>query len=491
MKSPTTRALLKLAHDAREGLIPFTIWNKHDYEPEWFHHVIAEHLELVEQGVISRLIINMPPRYGKSELGTTQFPAWLLGRDPDREVIVTSYSDRKARDFGRKVRNIMRSRLFNIVFPFCLLSEDSKAKDQFHTTSEGGLLAVGRGGSITGSGADFLIMDDLVKDLKEAQSPTISQYTWEWYQSTSSTRLNQKTGAIVMLMTRWMEEDIVGRALEQKEEKWVHLNFPVLNPDPQKFPGFTRPRMTPLWPSKHGMKEIRRLQLSMGNHFLSLYQQSPSAQGGNIFKAHNFKRRLRRPPTADEIVDIIITGDTAFGVGQENDYTAVGVWYILKNGIYLAQVLHERLGFPELVERIKGLHMHITPKWTVFEDKASGISLIQQLRHDTRIPIIPFFHQMKQIGYDYGGLSKVSRARLVEGLVGSDIILLPHQADWITEYIDEMTKFPKKDHDDYVDMTVIALLFYMRQYEQVEKDRVGDIIEEEVKKSGEVQVSIY
>jgi hypothetical protein len=215
---------------ASEELIPFTEYTFQQYEAAEHHRLIAEKLEAVERGEIDRLMIFMPPRHGKSELASKRFPAWYLGRNPDRQIIAASYNSDLAGDFGRNVRNIVRERRFRNVFPEVELAADSQAANRWNTNKGGSYVAAGVGTAVTGRGAHLLLIDDPVKDREEADSETTREKVYSWYTSTAYTRL-MPGGAVVVIQTRWHEDDLAGRLLEAEAkggDKWDKLILPAV-----------------------------------------------------------------------------------------------------------------------------------------------------------------------------------------------------------------------------------------------------------------------
>ena len=181
----------------RRKLKPFIPYNFNKYVASWHHDVITDKLEKVESGGINRIMLFLPPRHGKSEIGSIQFPAWYLGRNPDKEIICCSYTSDLAIDFGRKTRNLIDSIEYQKIFDV-RLAPDSKASNKWRTNKGGSYTAVGVGGPITGRGADILIIDDPFKNRKEAESPLIRQQIWDWYLSTAYTRLSPG-GAVIVI----------------------------------------------------------------------------------------------------------------------------------------------------------------------------------------------------------------------------------------------------------------------------------------------------
>lgn len=230
--SQTARTELHRRHKARQSLLAFTRYTYPDYAPGPHHHLLCDKLEAIEQGRISRLMVFMPPRHGKSELVSRRFPAWYLGRNPHRQIISASYGATLAQDFGRDVRNLVACRRFNVLFPTVTLSPDSTAKDLWHTNAGGLYTATGIGGGLTGRGADLAIIDDPVKDRQDAESPTRRAAVWDWYRAVLRTRL-MPGGAIILAMTRWSPDDLAGRLLDDMQnhtgEDWHVLSLPALS----------------------------------------------------------------------------------------------------------------------------------------------------------------------------------------------------------------------------------------------------------------------
>src|ERR1043165_1575588 len=223
-------AELLLRRKARAGLLPFTEYTNPAYVAAPHHALIAEKLEAVERGEIKRLMILMPPRHGKSELASRRFPAWFIGRNSGKQIIAASYNSDLANDFGREVRNIVQSPEFLALFN-AALSEDSRAANRWHTNEGGMYVAAGVGTAVTGRGADILLIDDPFKDREEADSELRRQRVWDWYTSTAYTRL-MPGGAIVLINTRWHDDDLSGRLIEAQGDggdQWDILSLPAIN----------------------------------------------------------------------------------------------------------------------------------------------------------------------------------------------------------------------------------------------------------------------
>ena len=206
----------KIMQAGRHSLIDFSIITHRKYDPNWHHEELAKGLELVEQGKIRRLIIQMPPRHGKSQLATINFPAWYIGRNPTKEVITACYSADLAQDFGSKTRDLVNSENYHDVFT-TRLREDEQARGKWRTVEGGTYISTGVGGPITGRGANILIIDDPFKNREEADSEVIREKIWNWYISTAYTRL-EKDGAIIIIATRWHLDDLIGEFLRRKKK---------------------------------------------------------------------------------------------------------------------------------------------------------------------------------------------------------------------------------------------------------------------------------
>ncbi len=437
MKTETLNSVLALA---REDLACYAIAQYPSFELAAHHRAIVDKLEAVERGEIKRLVILMPPRHGKSLLATQMFPAWYLGRHPERFVISASYGQDLSDDFGRKVRNLISSPIHQVLFPTCRLADDAASMRRFNIPAGGSYFAVGRGGSITGRGAHLLILDDLLKDREEARSETFRRNLYEWYANVAYTRL-QPGAAIVLIQTRWHEDDLAGRLLkEHANENWVVLSLPAIAEVDEPF----RRAGEPLWPEKFPLLDLQRIRQSIGSAaWASLYQQRPAAAEGAIFK-RDWIRTYRDLPKFRKIIQSV---DTAFKAGAENDYSVVTTWGITENGYFLVSLWRGRVEFPELKRQVCSQAEQWKPHAILIEDRASGQSLIQELKLATRFPILPV-----KVDKD-----KRSRAEAVTPLFEAGKIFVPESAPWLDTFVDELAAFPAGTHDDIVDSTTQTL----------------------------------
>ena len=441
--------VLALAHQDL-ACYAMALWPR--FELASHHSLIVSRLEAVERGQESRLIVCIPPRHGKSLLTSTLFPAWYLGRHPDRQVIFATYGQELSDDFGRRVRNLIVDPLHQAIFPDCRLNDDSAAAHRFNTTRGGAYFAVGRGGPITGRGAHLLIIDDPLKDAEEASSDTIRKSLHDWFAQVAYTRL-MPGGAIVLIQTRWHSDDLAGRLLNAKDsERWELLSLPAIAEGDESF----RKEREALWPSRFPIQELERIRTAIGGRaWASLYQQRPSAAEGAIFKRDYWQ--FYRQPLNTKFSLVVQSCDTAFKTGTENDYSVCTTWGATENGYYLLHLWRGRVEFPELKRILSSLATQWNPHAILIEDKASGQSLVQELRNSSVLPVIPV-----KVDTD-----KIARAQAVTPLIEAGKVYLPESAPWLAEFINEMASFPTGVNDDSVDSTTQALTYIREQANNV------------------------
>jgi predicted phage terminase large subunit-like protein len=300
---------------ARRSLLRFTEYTNPQYQRAQHHAQIAAKLEAVERGEIDRLMIFMPPRHGKSELASKRFPAWCLGRDPSRQIIAASYNSDLANDFGRNVRNIVAEPEFGQVFPGVGLASDSQAANRMNTNYGGAYVAAGVGTAVTGRGAHIALIDDPFKDREEADSERRRNTVWDWYRSTLYTRL-MPSGAIVLIQTRWHEDDLAGRLLEHEAGQWDVLELPAVNDAGEA-----------LWPEWYDKAALDRIKATIGpREWSALYQQKPQPDDGTFFQREWFQTWGKLPA-----LRYYGTSDYAVTDGG-GDYTVHRIWGIASNG---------------------------------------------------------------------------------------------------------------------------------------------------------------
>ena len=374
------------------------------------------------------------------------FPAWYLGTFPDRSILLASYQAEFAAKWGRRTRDVVNS-AGPLYFHGIQVRDDSSAANRWEIAQHGGgMETAGVGGALTGKGADIFVIDDPVENAEQANSLTYREKLWEWYQAVAYTRL-EPGGAIVLIQTRWHADDLAGRLLREMErggDKWVHLHMPALAEEGDIL---GRALNEPLWPERYPLEALRRIRRTLGPYWwASLYQGRPVAVGGDIFQ-REWWRRYAEPPAASAIRRTIQVWDTAFEVSETNDYSACSTWVETTFGYVLLHVWRGQVGFPELKRRATSLYERFKPSRVLVEKAASGHSLIQELRAETKIPILPI---------EAKG-DKQTRAHAVTGLIESGRVWIPEAAEWLDDFLDEVGQFPRGAHDDQVDTMVYAL----------------------------------
>ena len=410
------------------------------------HRVMADAFNRIADGELKRLIINMPPRHTKSEFASHLFPAWYLGRFPDRKVIQTAHTAELAVGFGRKVRNLVGSKDYERIFTGVSLSADSKAAGRWNTNKQGDYFAIGVGGAVTGKGADILIVDDPHSEQEAAQNdPSVYDKTYEWYTSGPRQRL-QPGGAICLVMTRWSKKDLTGSILKASiqrggSDEWEIIELPAILPSGK-----------PLWPGFWPQDQLEALkaELPVGK-WNAQYQQDPTSEEGAIIKREWWKEWKEKDPPNCEFV--IQSWDTAFLAKETADYSACTTWGVFYNedreaNIILLDALQERLEFPDLKARAYEMYKEYEPDAFIVEAKAAGSPLIFELRR-IGIPVSEYTPGR--------GKDKIARVNAVSDLFHSGHVWAPKKR-WAEEVIEEFAAFPTGDHDDLVDSSTQALL---------------------------------
>jgi predicted phage terminase large subunit-like protein len=413
------------------------------------HKRMAEAFERVANGTCKRLIINMPPRHTKSEFASYLLPAWFLGRFPHKKVIQTSHTAELAVGFGRKVRNLVDSEVYNNIFPNLALQADSKAAGRWNTSKGGDYFAIGVGGAVTGKGADVLIIDDPHSEQEAAMAasnPEVYDKVYEWYTSGPRQRL-QPGGAIVIVMTRWAARDLTGQVLksaaQRSGEDWEVIEFPAILPSGN-----------PLWPQFWSLTELEALREELPNaKWQAQYQQNPVGNESAIVKRDWWKWWEKDDPPACEY--ILQSWDTAFEKTQRADYSAGTTWGIFSceednfaPNIILLNTYKKRVEFPELKRDVLREYNEYEPDSMIVEKKASGAPLI----YDLRAMGVPVQEYTPSKGQD-----KIARLNSVSDIIASGKVWVP-RTRWAEELVDEVAAFPSGEHDDLVDATTLALM---------------------------------
>lgn len=458
---------------ARDSLAEWSTYTNPQYIVGPPHAKLLSALERVERGECRRLMVFMPPRVGKSEAVSVNFPSWFLGRNPDLRVILSSYGASLAYIMSRKARNLLTDH-GTTVFGNTVAKDSSAVDDWSIAGHRGGLAAVGVDGPATGKGADLAIIDDPVKDMKEALSEIVRANVKDWYRSVLRTRLHP--GArVVLLQTRWHEDDLAGWLLEEMKnggEQWEVIVLPFYDESIGTVPeGLIWPaRFASEIPNMAALDEFKRTVGSIV--WDALYQQAPTSMDGGLFKRSywRFWAKVHGAPGTrskgcdtkpsvklpDKFDNVVISCDATFKDGAKNDFVAIQTWGSLRADRYLLRRVKRRLTFTETLKVLRE-EVAFARTWRkgslkiLVEDKANGSAIIDTLTVELGgiIPIEPD-----------GG--KEARASAVQPSMEGGNVYLPEDDPTVDEYISEFASFPKGKHDDEVDATSQALL-YLRE----------------------------
>ena len=391
-------------------------------------------------------MVCMPPRHGKSELVSRYFPAWYLGTHPDKRIILASYEADFAATWGRKARDLLEEHGRNL-FGVTVSKASSAASRWDIEGHDGGMATAGVRGPITGKGAHVALIDDPVKNDQEAMSQTYRDTAWDWYRATFSTRL-QDDGAIILVMTRWDEDDLAGRlckAASEGGDQWEILNLPALA---EEGDSLGREAGAPLCPELFTKAMLEATKIRIGTYWWNaLYQQRPAPIEGGMLKRGWWKLYRERPWQFDELLQ---SWDMTFKDSAGTDYVVGQVWGRRQADRYLLDQVRARMDFPATVTAVKSL----TAKWPqastiLIEDKANGPAVISTLKHQ-----IAGIIAVEPQG------SKAARVSAVSPQIEAGNVYLPDPslAPWVHDFIEECAAFPTAAHDDQVDAMSQALL---------------------------------
>lgn len=417
---------------------------------------LCDLLEKIEEGNLTRLIVTMPPRHGKSMTVTESFPSWFIGKNPERRVIEVSYSDTLAKRFGRYNRKKIEE--FGLDIFGIQVSRDNASVTSWSLAGHsGGMISAGIGGSITGQGADLLIIDDPIKNRQEAESLTYRERIWSEWQDTLNSRL-QPRGRVIVIMTRWHEDDLVGRLLKQSTD-WKLVNFPILA---EEYDVLGREPEQSLWPD-FGFDEkwCADKKKNVGKRsWESLYQGHPSSAEGNLFKAsffRNFSVIGNCFRVNDKIYDksdcrIFQTCDVAGSKKSSADFFVLGTFALCPNGeLLILEVFRERLEGPDQPMLIQRKYNEYKPLIIGVESVSMGLTLYQQLSR-AGLPVIELKPEA----------DKFTRAIPAAARYEAGMIFHKENAYWLGDLESELLSFPNGAHDDQVD--VISYAFFIQAW---------------------------
>ncbi len=445
----------------REKFRHFVKYTKPDYMVNWHHKYLCEKLDEFANGKNKRMMVFMPPQHGKSELVSRRFPAYMLGKDPNLKYIGASYSDELACSFNRDAQRIVDDVPYSEIFDLCKESSVKrryiKRADIFEVEGYSGYYkSVGIGGSLTGFSADILSIDDPVKGPEQAYSETSRKTVWDWYTNVVETRLHNKS-RVLLTMTRWHEDDLAGRLLELEGDKWDVISFSAMKED-EFNTGDPRKTGEPLWPDMHTLERLNDIRKKSERTFVSLYQQRPAPEEGSVIKKHWFKYFYLSELPENLAIDFY--SDTAYGK-ERSDNSATMCYSVHDGNLYIRDMWVINLGYPDFRKSYldylesSGYSSHSE---CVFEPKASGISIVQdlkdtKLRSGERINVI----EDKPPNDD-----KQTRLMAASPVIESGRVFLLKGASWIDRFIEECGSFPSGKFDDQVDCFSAVILRRLR-----------------------------
>jgi predicted phage terminase large subunit-like protein len=414
------------------------------YMPAKHTHLICKKLEEVERGECTRLILCLPPRHSKSMTVSETFPSWFMGKQPNRRVIEVSYGSSLAQRFGRankKKIDEFGEDIFGIT-----LSKDNASGTNFGIAGyRGGMISAGIGGSITGEGADLLLVDDPIRNRSEALSAAYKERLWNEWTNTLLTRLHPG-GRVIIILTRWSEDDLVGRILDEEAEKWDVISLPAECEEDGDL--LDRKVGEALWPERgYGKEWLEQTKKEVGSVvWNALYQQHPTPLEGGLIKRDWFKYYNALPNHFDEVIQ---SWDCTFKDVSTSDFVVGQVWGRIGADKYLIDMVRDRMGIVGTIQAIRNLSAKYPESMTkLIEDKANGTAVIEMLKKE--IPgIIPVNPE--------GG--KMARLQAVSPQIeaGNVYIPSPSLSPWVHDFVEEVVSFPNFKFDDIVDSMSQAL----------------------------------
>lgn len=451
---------LAVRQASKNDLLLFTKYTMNNFMVNWHHRVICDYLNRFSNGDIKNLMIFLPPQTGKSEISTRRFPAFTLGKSPNKRIAICAYNQTFASKFNRDIQRIIQSKHYQNIFSETKLNSKNVSTDnkgsflknsfEFEIVDKSGYVkTVGVGSALTGTTVDLGIIDDPIKDRLEANSQTYRDRLWDWYNDVFKTRLHNESQQLITL-TRWHEDDLAGRILKEEPEKWIILKLPALNEfgptniDPRKIG-------EALWPAKHSEQRYLDIKNKNPKTFASLYQQRPAPLEGGIIKKNDFIiKRLYEIPKEVLLLNRNFTADTAYTEDTDNDPSGLLNYAIYKDHCYIFNFKKKLAEFTELIDFIEEeIETASDPLKTkvYIEPKASGKSVIQYLKKKTSI---------NAVAYDMPTGDKTQRLWLVEPLIKGGKVVLIYGA-WNDNFIDQICTFPNAEHDEEVDCLTMAL----------------------------------
>ena len=450
-------AVRKTNQEAFDDLIEFCKRMQPDYIVGKHHRILADLLMSIEQGDKDRICVNIPPRHGKSQLVSIFFPAWFLGRNPGKKVMMVSHTTDLAVDFGRKVRNLISTDEYQAIFSTVQLASDSKSAGRWNTNTGGEYYACGIGSALAGRGADLLLVDDPHSEQDVINGNfSVFEKAYEWFTFGARTRL-MPGGRVAIIQTRWHMDDLTGRvtrdmAQNERADEYEIVEFPaILEVEDKETDEIVE---KPLWPEFFDLEALMQTKASMPTfQWNAQYQQTPTAEEAALVKREWWQIWEQEHPPSCEY--IIMSLDAAAEKHNRADYTALTTWGVFlyeetdAYNIILLNSIKQRMEFPELKEMAMEEYAEWEPDAFIVEKKSSGTALYQEMRR-MGLPVSEYTPHR-------GSGDKLARLNSVSDIVASGICWVPPKR-WAEEVIEEIAGFPFMSHDDLVDSTVMALM---------------------------------
>lgn len=449
--------------DARKTMHNFACQVKDDYAPAWHTRLINKKLDLFVQKKIKFLMIFMPPRHGKSEHVSRLLPAFIHGKYPDDEIMTASYSGSLAGDMTASVQRVMDSSEYKQIFPDSCIVEPggrhpiAKRNGEGHNLIDrrgrvrrGRYTGQGIGGSFSGKGANWIIIDDPIKGRKQADSKAFRKAAWDFIQEDLLTRL-EKDGQVLLTVTRWHEDDIAGQLLKAAKEnpdlpQWEVLTLPAMCEEEGKHPDDPRKPGEALWPEKYPVAKLNAIKAGGLRRWTSLYQQKPTASEGTIIKRKHLQQfYIQLPAVTSRLISI----DCSFKDSKTSSFVVFQCWGKKDADCYLIDQVRDQMDFVLTQSTLKTFcAKHPKALLKLVEDKANGPAIISSMKK-----LIPGLVAVEPEG------SKEARLTSVSPFFEAGNIHLPDPsiARWVNDYIEELVSFPNADNDDQVDATSQAL----------------------------------
>ncbi len=462
----------------RRRLLPFIQRYEPNYLAGWAHRDICHRLErfmrAVERKEEPRLMLFLPPRFGKSLIASNYFPSWVLGHHPEWEIIASSYAAGLPMGFSRKIRARLREMNYRAMFKGTVLDPESQSVEAWLTTKGGGYVAAGVGGGITGKGAHILLIDDPIKDAEEADSEVVREAAWDWVGSTAYTRL-APGGGMILILTRWHDADPAGKFLDAEAElkragvppseleNWEVVSYPAIaiedeylaesgqiiyHPAEKARP--LRKKGEALHPERFPLASLLKKKRTLQpRHWSALYQQTPIPEGGEFIKKEHVRHyQLPHDFSGTGYVHMLV-GDLAISEKQTGNYTVLGVTSMDWNGdLYVREVIRARMGTFDIV-------MAIVALWKRYNCNVCGIE--QGQIWQAIWPVLERYLKAEHVYMNFNEelkpiTDKIARARPLQGMSQQGRVLYPQGAAWLEVCIAELLRFPGGVTDDFVDM---------------------------------------